>query len=289
MKRIQLITAATAVAIAIVALAGCSSGSTSPASSAGTFGNCQITGASDLIKLDTQSKDTLTAATVLPFNGWWNGATPETIDGGFEYCMMANIAHRAGLKSVTVENQSWDQLISGSKQNYDMASAAITITDPRKKVFDFSSQYFDSNLGVAIKKGSGVTAANISGKRIGVLQGNMGAQFAANQLKATTQQFGSDTEMFTALLSGQVDAVITDTTLALTDTAASKGQLEVVAQYAVDQGYGIVMPKGTKNADAVDKAIADMKSDGTLDKLSATWLKPLFGVDPNTIPFWKVQ
>lgn len=288
----------TLAAISIAALfgltvAGCSSDSGGQAGSddttGGSFGECEITGEAGLIELDPITDGTLTVAAVLPSNGWWNGASPDTINGGFEYCLAANIAHRAGLESVTVQNQSWDQLISASNTNYDLGTAGITITEPRKEVFDFSDAYFQSNLGVAIKKDSDVTEDNIRDKKIGVLQGNMGAQYTTDTLKPAggVQQFQSETEMFTALRAGQVDAVITDTTLALSNTAASNGELVVAGQFALDQEYGIILPKGGPNLEAVNTAIADIREDGTLDALSATWLTPLFGVDPNDVPMWK--
>ena len=296
MSHKRTLTALSLAALLGLSLAACSSagandsaGGGDAASGAGSFGECEITGEAGSVELTPLEADTLTIATVLPSNGWWNGPSPDAINGGFEYCMVANIAHRAGLTSVTVENQSWDQLISASNTKYDLGLAGITITDERKKVFDFSDAYFQSNLGVAVKKGGDVDEKNIRDKKIGVLQGNMGAQYTTDTLKPAggVQQFQSEVEMFTALRAGQVDAVITDTTLALSNTAASNGELEVIGQFSLDQEYGIIMPKGGKNVDGVNAAIADMKADGTLDGLSATWLTPLFGTDPNSIPIWK--
>lgn len=281
-----------AAALLGLGLASCSAeapgtGDGKPAT--GSFGQCELTGEAGSIELDTLTKDTLTVATVLPSNGWWNGTSPETIDSGFEYCMTANIAHRAGLSTLKLQNQSWDQLISASNTTYDLGMAAITITDERKEVFDFSEPYFESNLGVAIREGDDVTEANIRDKKVGVLQGNMGAQYTTETLKPAggVQQFQAEVEMFTALRAGQIDAVITDTTLALSNTAASGGELVVTGQFSVDQSYGIITEKGGKNSAAVSAAIADMREDGTLDALSAEWLTPLFGADPNQIPVWK--
>jgi ABC-type amino acid transport substrate-binding protein len=263
-----------------------SSGTASPG---GGFGKCEVTGNPGSITLSPIANGTLTVSTVLPSNGWWDGPSPDAIDGGFEYCVAANIAHRAGLTSVAVQNQSWDQLISASNTAYDVGLANITITDDRKKVFEFSDPYFQSNLGVAVRKGADVTAENIRTKKIGVLQGNVGAQFTNDTLKPAdgVRQFQSDTEMFTALQAGQVDAVITDTTLVLSDTAASNGQLVVVGQFLLNQDYGIILPKGSTNVAAVDAALKDMRADGTMAALSAKWLKPLFGTDPSQIPVWK--
>jgi polar amino acid transport system substrate-binding protein len=61
--------------------------------------------------------------------------------------------------------------------------ASVTITGPRKQIFDFSQPYFSSNLGVATRSGSDVTAENIRSKRIGVLQGNMGSDWVVKALR----------------------------------------------------------------------------------------------------------
>lgn len=294
MSRKTLIASLATGAVLLAGLTACSSDSASDGAAgngAGSFGDCPISGEAGDIKLETAKEGVLTVATVLPNNGWWNGDSPQNINGGFEYCLSANIAHRAGLDKMEVQNQSWDQFISGSKTDYDWGMASVTITPEREKVFDFSDPYFSSNLGIAIKKDADVTEENIKEKKIGVLQGNMGAQFSQDTLKPAggVQLFQSETEMFTALNAGQVDAVITDTTLALTNTSTSNGALEVVAQYELDQGYGIVFQKGSPNVDAVNKVIAEIQQDGTLDKISEQYLKPLFGTDPTKLPIWKLQ
>jgi polar amino acid transport system substrate-binding protein len=95
--------------------------------------------------------------------------------------------------------------------------------------------------------------------------------------------------MFTALMAGQVDAIVTDTTLALTQAKASNGVVHVPGQFRVDQGYGVITPRGSVNTQPVDTVIGSLASDGTLKKLSATYLQPRFGVDPSQISFWSVR
>ncbi|MEN2474800.1 ABC transporter substrate-binding protein [Burkholderia sp. GS2Y] len=254
------------------------------------FGSCKPTGRPDSISLATLEKDTLTVATVLPNPGWWNGTSPTTIDSGFEYCLAANIAYRAGLHHVKIKNMAWDQYISGTATGYDVAIASTTITDARKRIFNFSQPYFSSNLGVATKTSSDVSAANIRTKRVGTLQGNVGADWVARILKPkSVGVYQSQMDMFTALVAGQVDAVITDTTLALSQVKASNGTLHVVGQYNLDQGYGAITPRGSANTDAVNKAVGDLVSDGTVRQLSTTYLQPMFGADPSAIPVWSIK
>lgn len=284
--------AAVALTIGALALTACGGSTNSSSSgSASAFGDCKVTGQPDSIKLKTQKPDVLTVAVVLPNPGWSNGTSPDTVKSGFEYCMAADIAHRAGLKSVQLKNFAWDQFISGTASGYDIGLATVTITDKRKEVFDFSQRYFSSNLGIATKKDSKVTADTLRDSKIAVLQGNVGAQWVADVLKPTKSAavFQSAADIFTALNAGQVDAVVTDTTIALTSVKETGGALAVTGQIALDQGYGVVLPRNSENTSAVDKAVGDLDSDGTLKTLAADYLQPTFGVDPNSVPFWVVK
>jgi polar amino acid transport system substrate-binding protein len=255
------------------------------------FGDCATTGRAGSVSFVTHEPDTLTVGAVLPGPGWWNGPSPERIKDGFEYCIAAEIAHRAGVHNLKVKNMAWDQFISGAATGYDVAMASVTITEPRKQILDFSQPYFSSNLGVATKSGSDVTAENIKSKRIGVLQGNMGADWVVKTLrpKTTPGLFQSQADMITALIANQVDAVITDTALVLTATKGSNGTLSVVGQYQLDQGYGIVTPKNSPNTAAVDEVVAELKANGALKKLSADYLAPMFGGNPDRVPIWEVK
>src|SRR4051795_104459 len=122
-----------------VTMAACGSSNSSTATDAGAsggatkIGNCDITSKPNSISITPVKSGTLTVQTTLPAPGWWNGTTPESIKDGYEYCMAAELANMAGLDSVTVQNVSFDQLVAGHTNNYDLALAEITITPERDK------------------------------------------------------------------------------------------------------------------------------------------------------------
>lgn len=292
-KKNTLLVAGLASAVALV-LAGCSASDDSAgetdttANGTPVFGECEITSERDSIEFELADEGTLTVATVLPNPGWWNGDSPDQVQSGFEYCMAAEIANMAGADTLELKNLAWDQYISGTATGFDIAIAGTTITDERREIFDFSAPYFESNLGIVVKDGADVTEDNLTDLRIGALQGNMGALYVQDELGVTPQLFQGQNDMFTALQANQVDAVITDTTLALTYTNASNGAMLVTGQIQLDQGYGAVTPKGHANTAPLAEAVDVMLADGTTDRLSQTWLEPFFGTDPNSIPFWTV-
>jgi polar amino acid transport system substrate-binding protein len=279
-------------ATAALAACGSSNSSTTSSSSGGNaqIGDCNVTSQRNSISIDPVKAGTLTVETTLPAQGWWNGTTPESIKSGYEYCMAADLANAAGLDSVTVKNVSFDQLVAGRTNSFDIALAEISITPERDKVVDFSTPYFDSNIGVLVKKGSDVTQDNIQSKSCAAYQGTTSVPFIEDQLKCATNKIYPDSQtLYQGLLSGQVDADFLDTAIVLAEAKSTGGQLEVVGQYKTGEKYGAIYPQGSANEAALNQGIQTMLKDGTLDQMSKDYLGPAFGGDPNSVPFWTIK
>jgi polar amino acid transport system substrate-binding protein len=259
------------------------------AKAADMIGNCELTGEKGSLPFTPAKAGQLTVEVSLPAPGWWNGDTPETIADGYEYCMAANIAHRAGFDKVEVVNVAWDALVAGQTKEFDLALSEISITEERKKVVDFSIPYFSSDIGVMVKKGTTVDEASIKDMRIGVQQATTGADFVDQKLKPNTPAsvYPDTPSMFTALQAGQIDVAMTDTAIVLGQAAVSNGTFEVVGQYATGETYGALYPKGGTNNAAVDKIIQALIDDGTLKMLSAKYLAAAWGSDPTAVPYYK--
>ncbi|HEY6431336.1 MAG TPA: ABC transporter substrate-binding protein [Acetobacteraceae bacterium] len=257
-----------------------------PAVAAG-YGDCQVTGQKGAYHITPATPGQLTVEVSLPAPGWWNGDTPDTIKDGYEYCMAADIAYRAGLDKVAVVNVSWAQLIGGHTTNYDLALSEASITEPRKKVVDFSIPYFSSDIGILVKKGTKVDNESVKAMRIGVHQGTTGGDFIANVVKPSSppRQYPNVPAMMAALNAGQIDAAADDTAYVLAYAAASKGALEVGGQYKTGESYGAVYPKGSVNGATFDKIIQSMQDDGTLEKLATKYLAEAWGADPTKVPY----
>ena len=271
-----------AVAVAFLALA------MAPAAMADGIGKCELTGVKGSIPLTPAVAGQLTVEVNLPAPGWWNGDTVEQIQDGYEYCLAANIANRAGLDKLKVVNVAWDALVAGQTKDFDLALSEISITDERKKVVDFSIPYFNSDIGVLVKKGTAVDGDSIKKLRVGVQQATTGADFVSNKLKpAEVKVFPDTTGMFTALMAGQVDAAMTDTAIVLGQASQSSGALDVVGQYSTGETYGALYPKGSANAATIDKILDALIKDGTTAKLATKYLAEAWGADPTKITYFK--
>lgn len=254
------------------------------------IGDCELTGKKGEYTIKPVVPGQLTVQTNLPAPGWWNGDTPQTIKSGFEYCLAANIAYRAGLDKVVVQNVSFDALVAGQTKAFDLALSQVTITDERKKVVDFSPPYFSSDQGLLVRKGTKVNSSNIKSLKIGVQQGTTAVDFVKNVLKvpaANIRVFPDTPNMFTALQARQVDVVMLDTAIVLVQAAKSNGALEVVGQYKTGESYGAIYPKNSPNRATFDRIIQALIADGTVKKLTQAYLAKEFGGDPTAIPYLK--
>jgi polar amino acid transport system substrate-binding protein len=294
MRSTRLLGLFTALALAGT-ITACGSSDSSTATDSGSggatkIGDCEITSKPNTISVTPVKAGTLTVETTLPAPGWWNGTTPESIKSGYEYCMAAELANMAGLSSVTVKNVSFDQLVAGHTNDFDLALAELSITPEREKVVDFSKPYYDSNVGVIVKSGADVTEENIATKRCAAYSGTTSVPFIQDELKCTDSKIYPDSQtLYQSVLSGQSDAAFLDTAIVLAEAKQTGGQLEVVGQYKTGEQYGAIYPQGSANADALDQGIATLLDDGTLDELSKTWLGPAFGGDPASVPVWTIQ
>ncbi len=250
------------------------------------YGNCEVSGQRGSVKLQTVIPGALSVRPVLPAPGWWNGDSPDTIKDGFEYCMAANMAYRAGLDRVIVVNRSFAQVITGQATGFDIALSEITITEERKKVVNFTEPYFDSDQGILVKAGTHIDKDNIKNMRLAAEQSTTTLQFIMDSIKPTEppKVFASVAGMYAALAAGQVDAVLFDTPNVLTRAKESNGLFKVVGRYDMGERWGGMVNKDSPNLAAFNKLIKELRTDGTLERLTNKYLTPNLGMDPAKLP-----
>ncbi len=248
--------------------------------------NCEVHGEAGSIKLTTVKPDELSLVTSLPAPGWFNGADPESVKDGYEYCMAAQIAHLAGLKKVSLSSVNFDQLVAGATKDYDIGLAETSITEKRKLVIDFSDPYFASDIGLLADAKNADTykdTATLKDAVIGVQQDTTGAQFIQEKLKGKVKEIKvlpDSATLFTALTAGQITLAATDTSIVQEQEKKGAGATKVVGQFKTGESYGVILPKGSVNTAEINKAIKMMTDDGTFAKLGTTYLSG----DPGSVP-----
>ena len=219
---------------------------------------------------------------------------------GFDIATAVEIARRLGVEACFVTPE-WPQIIAGGWDGrWDASVGSMAITDERLKVLYFTQPYYASPAAVFVHKDNTTfkTAADLSGKRIGVCSGCVYEDYLRGRLTmpANPVEFAiKDPQMVTyrvdlpaleALAKGdgvELDAVLTSQPVGL--QAIKEGlpikQLgePVFFEYlaaAIDKNND---PDTLGLAIRVTEIIREMHADGTLVKLSEQY----FGVDYATV------
>ena len=159
----------------------------------------------------------------------------------------------------------------------DGVIAGMSITDDRKKVFDFSEPYYDATVCAAVKSDSDIKSLeDLKGKEVAVKTGTMSADWAESikdQYGFTIKaQFEKSDLMYQDVLAGNSAACFEDTPVM--GYAITKGlNLKIVSETEKDSKfaapYGFAVNKGA-NAELLkkfDDGLANIKKDGTYDKI----------------------
>lgn len=197
---------------------------------------------------------------------------------GFDIEVANAVANRLGVKPEYVETQ-WDGMFAGlDAKRFDMIANEVGIRPDRQEKYDFSDPYIVSKAVLIVNKD------NTTIKSFADLKGKKAAQSLTSNLTDIAKQNGAEivgVEGFNPaidmLVSKRVDATVNDG-LSYLDLLKQKPDLPLkkVDEQADGAKNGLMFRKDNKElVDAVNKALTDIKSDGTYLKISEKY----FGAD----------
>jgi polar amino acid transport system substrate-binding protein len=203
---------------------------------------------------------------------------------GFSMDILTAVAAKGGFE-IKFVNTPWEGIFNSLQQgDRDALISSITITDERKQTMDFSAPYFDAEQLIAVKETSKVAKfADLKKLKVGVQTGTTGDEVVTKLLGKTStnvKRFESTPLALKELQSGGVDAVVADNGVVIHYVANNPAdKFKTVADktsFAPEQ-YGIAVKKGnTELLEKINKGLADIKADGTYDKIFTTY----FGAAP---------
>lgn len=192
---------------------------------------------------------------------------------GFEVEVAEAVAARMGLK-VTWKALSFDALLTGLRQDrWDLVIASHGITEERAKAVTFTAPHYCSG-GVIITKDPAIQSAkDLAGKVVSV---QTGTTYLENVKKVAAvkavKNFPQDTDARAALVSGRVDAWVTDRFVALNALNAAPGAgLKMGGFLFVERIASAVAKDNTGLANEVSKALAAIQADGSYAAISKKW------------------
>ena len=204
---------------------------------------------------------------------------------GFDIDLMNEIGKRAGFE-VEYENVRFDSILRGLDTDlFNAAISAMSITKEREQQIDFSDPYFNADQALLVASDSEVQSIDdLAEAPVGVQAGSTG-QIKAEDLLEDEQigeivPYRTIGDAFVALEVGKVEGVIYDLSAAHRKIVESGGEIRFVEPISTGEQYGIAFPKDSPLVDPVNQALAEIKDDGTYEKLYKKWI----GMPPEEIP-----
>lgn len=188
---------------------------------------------------------------------------------GIDAEIAAAIAEKLGME-LEIKDMEFDSLITAcAGGSVDVVLAGMTVTDERKESVNFSDSYATGIQVIIVKDGSEIaTADDLEGKIIGVQSGTTGDIYCTDDYgQDNVKQYANGALAVEALKKDQVDCVIIDNEPAKAFVAANEG-LKILDTEYVTEDYAIAIAKeNTKLLEDINKAMAELKADGTIDKI----------------------
>ncbi|WP_373899463.1 amino acid ABC transporter substrate-binding protein [Haloimpatiens sp. FM7315] len=199
---------------------------------------------------------------------------------GFDIDLAKEVAKRIGVK-VEFKSVDWDGVVLSLKnKDIDVIWNGLTITDERKEKIGFSKAYLKNRQIIMVNKNSVIESKmDLSKKSIGVQMGSSSEEALNSEKDVVSslkdvKKYSNNTEALLDLKAGRIDAVVIDEVVGRYYMTKKPLTYEVLEDNFGEEEYGVGYRKEDKEfGEAIDKALDEMKKDGTMDEIYKRWFK----------------
>ena len=203
---------------------------------------------------------------------------------GYDVEVANAIAGKLGVKASFVEGE-WDGLFAGlDADRYDLVVNGVDITEERSRKYEFTTPYSYNKTAVIVSSDSNDI------KSFEDLKGKKTANTISSTYAEVAESYGADVtgvddlnQTFQLLITGRIDATLNaEMTYYDYMKAHPDAKIKIAALSKDATHVAIPVKKGEDSAslvEAINKALEELKADGTLSKLSIKY----FGTDITTL------
>ncbi len=193
---------------------------------------------------------------------------------GFEVDLVREVAARLGTR-VRYKKALWIDLLDHlANGQLDVICSAATITEDRRRNFDFSTPYLAVELAIVTTAGSPIKeTSDFSGRTVGVRIATTAEELVKNRTQPRMiSTYHMNDDAYAALAAGEIDAVVDDSPIAkafVSKTPALRlaGTIESTAS-----GYGMMLAPGkTALLNAINEALGHLQAHGRSRQLYRLW------------------
>jgi polar amino acid transport system substrate-binding protein len=206
---------------------------------------------------------------------------------GYESAVAYAVAKQLGYSKAKVKwvYVPFAKSYAPGKKSFDFDITQISFAPERAKVVDFSNSYYDVNQAIVVRNGTPIAKVrSIAGLKPFTLAAQLGTtsyQFIRSTIKPkNVKVFNTNDKAVFALKNKLVDGVVVDLPTAFYVTAVQVPNSKILGQFASTTGehFGMVFQKGNPLRACVNKALATLKANGTLNRIKRTWLSKVVSV-----------
>ncbi len=281
MRTIHLaVAAAVTASVGLSACASATSGSS--AAGAGTSSASVAACSNAGIQGELYAKGVLTVATDQPaYPPWFENNKPSN-GQGYESAVAYAVATQLGFTKSQVKwaYEPFDSSYAPGPKKFDFDINEISVSATRAQVVTFSTSYYDVQQALVALKSSPIVSkhdpAQLKTYVYGDQVGTTSLAFINSQIQPTQTPKVFDTlnDVKQALQTKQIAALVTDTPTAQYISSSEIPGSIMVAQFPSNgEHYGLLFAKGNPLVTCVNKALATLKSNGTLARLQARYLR----------------
>lgn len=192
---------------------------------------------------------------------------------GFEFDMVQEIARRLGRSAQFVQND-WDGLIPGLQRGmYDMVVDGIEMTPDHVQAALFSRPYYVTGDRIVVRRDRQDmnSFSALHGHVVGTIKETLAERLLQGEPSISVRSYEEETYAFSDLRNGRLDALLLDGPIALY-YAGVTDDLVIVGEPVGQTRYGIAFRRGnTALHDDVDRVLAEMMTDGTMQTILGRW------------------
>ena len=233
-------------------------------------------------KLPLHTPGVLTVATDSPaYPPYFENNKPSN-GQGFESAVAYAVAAKLGFTRSEVKwvVEPFDSSYAPGPKSFDFDINEISITKPRAEAVDFSTPYYTNPQGIIVAANGpyahAISLAAFKNASIGVQIGTTSLAAVTAEINPSHQPdvFNTSNDVVEAFKIHRVDAIVVDLATAFDLTSTELSHTTIAGQFQAPGGdnWGLLLTKGSGLTPCVDKAVNELRADGTLAALNKRWI-----------------
>ena len=202
---------------------------------------------------------------------------------GFESAVVYAIATQLGFTKAQVKWTvvPFNNSFRPGKKPFDMYVTQVSYSPERARSVDFSRGYYFVNQSVVARKGTPIakvkTSAGLKRYKLGVQVGTTSLTYITRNIRPSSSPAVYDTNdaAIQALKNRQIDGIVVDLPTAFFVTAVQLDDGLIVGKLPTkgsQERFGAVFQKGNSLRRCVDRAIGNLRANGTIAKIEKQYL-----------------